>query len=394
MLAFAGANSFATGTATIGIFFVTENAFAFSAETNFWLGVLVGVTYIAGALGAGRLQRALARRSLSGRSFLALLTCVLGLASLVPWLFPHPATVFGVLAVYAPTTGVFWPLVESYVSGGRRGAELRTAVGRFNVVWSATLALAFWAMTFWMERSALAIFPLIAAVNAVSLVCLPGFRPQPGEHAAGEPHAYPQSYVALLRVHRVLHATAYLVMYALAPLLPALTRELGLPPARATAVASTWMFARVATFFVLERWHAWHGRWSVPVLGALAGLGGFALAVLAPALAELASRPAALAAFVAGLFVFGAGLAALYTAALYYVMEVGGGEVDAGGSHEALIGIGYTVGPLCGVFSCALVRTGWIAPDQREGALLLAVAALSLAAGSWAWTSRGRTRHG
>ena len=57
-----------------------------------------------------------------------------------------------------------------------------------------------------------------------------------------------------------------------------------------------------------------------------------------------------------------------YTAALYYVMEVGGGEVDAGGSHEALIGIGYTVGPLCGVFSCALVRAGWIAPEQREAA--------------------------
>ena len=66
------------------------------------------------------------------------------------------------------------------------------------------------------------------------------------------------------------------------------------------------------------------------------------------------------------------------------------GRILEQGPHEALIGIGYTVGPLCGVFSCALVRAGWIAPEQREGALLLAVAALSLTAGSWAWTSRGR----
>jgi hypothetical protein len=43
------------------------------------------------------------------------------------------------------------------------------------------------------------------------------------------------------------------------------------------------------------------------------------------------------------------GLGGIYTGALYYVMEVGASEVEAGGTHEALIGGGYTLGPLIGL---------------------------------------------
>jgi hypothetical protein len=35
----------------------------------------------------------------------------------------------------------------------------------------------------------------------------------------------------------------------------------------------------------------------------------------------------------------------VYSGAIYYAMEVGQSEVEAGGKHEALIGTGYTVGP-------------------------------------------------
>ena len=45
----------------------------------------------------------------------------------------------------------------------------------------------------------------------------------------------------------------------------------------------------------------------------------------------------------------GAGLGIVYYAALYYAMAVGRAEVDAGGTHEALIGAGYTVGPSAGL---------------------------------------------
>ena len=40
-----------------------------------------------------------------------------------------------------------------------------------------------------------------------------------------------------------------------------------------------------------------------------------------------------------------------YYAALYYAMSVGRAKVDAGGTHEALIGGGYMFGPLVGLMT-------------------------------------------
>ena len=47
-------------------------------------------------------------------------------------------------------------------------------------------------------------------------------------------------------------------------------------------------------------------------------------------------------------------IATIYTGAIYYAMAVGHSEVDAGGTHEALIGVGYTVGPACGLVAGGL----------------------------------------
>ena len=42
----------------------------------------------------------------------------------------------------------------------------------------------------------------------------------------------------------------------------------------------------------------------------------------------------------------GVGMGAVYYAALYYGLAVGHADVDAGGTHEGLIGVGYCLGPL------------------------------------------------
>ena len=86
--------------------------------------------------------------------------------------------------------------------------------------------------------------------------------------------------------------------------------------------------------------------------------GGFALAVLG------GSVPLA----IAGLSAFGAGHGILYLAGLYYAMSVGGAEVDAGGHFEALIGVGYVVGPVAGL-ALGATPAGLVA-----GALLAACA--------------------
>jgi hypothetical protein len=83
--------------------------------------------------------------------------------------------------------------------------------------------------------------------------------------------------------------------------------------------------------------------------------GGFAITIMATS---------ATMAFV-GLAMFGAGHGTIYYAGLYYAMAVGGAEVDAGGRFEALIGLGYVIGPLavmlCDESKGQLVGATWAA---------------------------------
>ncbi len=381
-LAFSALNSFAAGTATVGVFFVSRKAFGFDEAQNYWLGLSVGATYVVGALNAARVPRALARIGAFAhpRAYLFGLTALLALLCLAPFLRPQGWVLFLFLGLYAPITGLFWPLVESYLSGGRRGAALRSAVGRFNVVWSAGIALGLVVETFFLDERAppgreLWIFPLIAAIHAASTLALCAFPQEPARHEH-DAHAVPASYRGLLRIHRLLLALAYLVMYALSPYLPKLVETLDVSALWRTPLASVWMFARVVTFLCMERWHGWHGRFGTALAGASALVLGFAGIVLGPL---ASSAGLSLALFVAGLVAFGAGAAALYTAALYYVMEVGAAGVDAGGSHEALIGLGYTIGPACGLLVAELAGRGWVGGAAKDGLLLGIVAALALA---------------
>ena len=52
---------------------------------------------------------------------------------------------------------------------------------------------------------------------------------------------------------------------------------------------------------------------------------------------------------IVGLILFGSGMGVTYYAAIYYALAVGRAEVEAGGTHEALIGGGYMVGPIIGL---------------------------------------------
>ena len=98
--------------------------------------------------------------------------------------------------------------------------------------------------------------------------------------------------------------------------------------------------------------------------------GGLALVLVAPSLAGV----------VAGLVLFGAGMGITYYAALYYALAVGHAAVDAGGTFEALIGLGYCVGPLLGLCgqlapgAAAPARPPWPSPGRPPG--LIAVPAL------------------
>ncbi len=371
VLGLAAINSVATSALTSGVYFLTEHAYGFSRLENYGLALLQGVLYIAGALLAGRVLRSLHGWRIPTRTVLGLVLLVLAGAAVMPALTRQlgiggPWAAWTFMAVYSPATGMLWPVVESYVSGGRRGAGLRRAIGRFNVVWAGSLVFMAVAMGAALgpehPEHAVAAFGVVAVLHGVSIFVLPSFAPEPGHHDDDdEPH--PPEYVRLLAGFRVLLPMSYLVLSTLGPSLPEIMKQIGVRKEWSAPLTAVWHLSRVLAFAAMERWHAWHGRWWTAWVGVSLLVGGFGATMLTPRLLEGAP---ALASVLLGLSSFGVGMAMVYTAALYYAMSVHTKGVHAGGTHEALIGLGYTAGPGFGLGAAGAVGAGLLGEAAFE----------------------------
>jgi hypothetical protein len=71
-----------------------------------------------------------------------------------------------------------------------------------------------------------------------------------------------------------------------------------------------------------------------------------------------------------GFVLFGLGAGASYHAALAYGMVVGEAEVDAGGTFEAMIGLGYAGGPAAGLLGVPVAALLGISPGVAATVLL------------------------
>ena len=366
-----------------GIFFVLKKSYQFTPISNCLLGLVFGVTYIAGAVSAGPLTRWLTSRGVSARALLAWLMVMAALLNGLPVLAwygfsvearPSTAWMMWVFsALYSALSGIMWPIVESYLTGGRTNAQVRKATGIFNVTWSTALVASLLVLARFNEDHKIAAFGLVAVTHIGCLAFLLYFPKQPGAHEHVAERNTPTVYTQLLSVHRVLLPMTYLVMYALGPLQPQIMSSIGIADNMQETAGATWLAARVITFLTLGLWQSWHGRWFTPVIGMTLLITGFAACVLAPL---LGATPTAIATFLAGLTAFGLGAATIYSAALYYALEVGSAQVDAGGTHEAMIGLGYTIGPICSLLPLAAVSAGMISKDAGNPATLALTGAL------------------
>jgi hypothetical protein len=371
-LGFTFLNSVGTGVVTNGLYFLTKHAFGFSEQLNYVVAVVLGVVYVAAALGVGPvLARAMLRSNrITPRLVLVCSMLILGAVCWLPFaadrlgLGDGAWIIWTLVFVYAPTTGVLWPIVESYVSGGRRGHTLRAAVGRFNISWAVAIVAAFWLMGPFVESRAVETIAALGVVHIAAIALLIPMGAHPGKHLADLHEPHPPVYRDLLATFRLLLPGSYVMLAALSPFVPEACERIGLGTSWHTPAVATWMLSRTLVFVVLERWHGWHGKWSAAIVGVGALLAGFVVTVLAPR-AGLATEPAA-ALLIGGLAVFGIGLGIIYFAALYYALEVGQAEVAAGGLHEALIGIGYTLGPLSMLLASLAVSTGLVGPQGFE----------------------------
>lgn len=379
--------SLSTGAVNNGVFFIAQESYGFGRTRNLLLGLLVGGVYVPAALAVGPGLRRLAAGSgavTTRRALVGLMVVMAGLCVL-PVAARTSATIWLFAALYIPLMGALWPIVESYISGGRRGDRLRAAIGSFNLVWAVAVAAAAWAMAPLLDLGRpLTIFLGLGFVHLMCLAPIAGLHAEPPENAedAREPH--PPSYVGLLGCFRWLLALSYVLLSAINPLLPWRLDQLGLEIGWQMPLVSTWMVSRVGMFFVLQRWGGWHGRWRTPAWASGLMVSGFLVVLLAGSTVSV----------MAGLAMFGAGLGAVYAASLYYAMEVGSAKIDAGGKHEAIIGAGYGLGPLLGLGAVGLVGA------NADGSFAPTLAGLSVAASAVfvvlavvsAWKARRQSR--
>jgi hypothetical protein len=376
-------NSISAGLVTSGIYFLTKGAYAFSNSENTLLGVVVGVTYILGAFYAGRVCRwTCSVLRLSQRGMLALLIALCALLCLVPLLTARAGVrtawpVWLTVTLYTPLTGMLWPVVESFLSGGRSHSRLLRTVMIWSVVWSGALVVAFVGISPYIKEHARSALLVLGCVHALSLLLLPAFPREPAAHDAHAAAAVPEVYSRLLATFRVLLPTSYLICSALQSYLPGMMERLAVPEDQRTLWMAAWLATRCLTFFLLMLWGGWHGRWFPAVVGVVTLIVGFAGCVLSRVVGgeQLGMAQGLL---LGGLAVFGVGMGIVYSGAIYYAMEVGSAQVEAGGTHEALIGVGYTLGPALALVAALGVERGMLSDIQGDGAVMALVGAATL----------------
>lgn len=372
------------GTAVVqhGVYLLLERRFESPAPSLFGLSVLFGLTYIPGALFVGPALVRLEQRWtwLTPRAVLAAVLVLLGLATLLPLgaralQIDAPWVWWAMVALYSPLTGVLWPVVESYLSGGRRGRRLRAATGQFNVVWAGAMVLTYFVMGPLVEHHQFLLLGLMGAIHIGTAAIASALPAAPPNHVPDDAQPHPASYTDLLHVFRWLLPTSYLVQATLIVYLPIAVRSLNLSATEGALLIGVWHFARVGTFIALERWHGWHGRWSTPIVGAALLVLGFLAALGAPWFFS-GSRGVWMLAL--ALTPFGAGMGIVYAAAIYYALEVGHAEVGAGGTHESLIGLGMTLGPALGLAVAIAADRGLVPRGTLEPLLALVVAGIAV----------------
>ncbi len=342
MLLVTALGSVSGGVFWTGVFFLTREHYGFSPAENLVLALVMGTGYALVARSAGRIGAAFARFGV--RRLVALGLGGWALSSALPAFVPTSLGISLGAVLGASIPGVIWPVVESFLGGGRHGPELRRVLGPFNLTWTLSTAAPLLVFPWLTRLHPLGPLLLCAATNLAALFALRllPLRPAPPhpEHAEA---AVGAEYPALLVASRWLLPVSYLLLSTLSPILPHRLSHLGLT-VDAALVAATWMVARFLTLGVMTFLPFWHGRWGALVAAGAALMAGVALTLLGGSLVLV----------VLGLALFGAGLGVTYFCSIYYSLAVGHAAVEAGGGFEALIGVGYMVGPLVGLCGRAL----------------------------------------
>ena len=370
-----GLTAFASaGTSVIwnGLPFIAKQQYDFSEAKNLALYLFIGLVYISGALSAGKLTKAI-ERYCSPRTLLAVLLLIQTIVCMTPIISVGQWTIWLAAGVLGVCSAWMWPIVESFLVAGRHGREMRRIIGWWNMVWMISVAGTMFAMAPLMEGNASMVIVGLGGMFGLATFVLILFPKSPAIHdIETSSRAVPQSYNKLLSGARVLLPMSYVINGTLAPLLPFVLTNLAIETFWQTPAVATWMIARVGMTAIMWRSEGWHGKWSILWMALIAMAVGFVCIFTASGLPML----------FAGLIIFGGGMGVTYYAGLYYAMAVGRARFDAGGTHEALIGTGYAVGPLAGLIAISFSSSH---SSETPTPLISTVSCLLIAAGGALW---------
>jgi hypothetical protein len=361
LLALTFLQSFGSVLLSRGVYFYTHDRLAWGRAENLLLGLAYGAVYIAGAMAS----HAVTARAGERRSLLVLLMLLVAL-HLVIYLWPTGQALALGLPAISFLLGIKWPIIESYMSAGETPTELLRTSARYNITWASSVPLGLAVSGSLIASPEPELLFLVPAVTgSVALVLGLSFPGRP-EHLHESHPERPdpvemERYTALTVSARWAMMLSYSLIFLLAPIMPEILQKLGLDVAQSTPAAALLDMGRLASFLLVAAYSGWRSR-VPPLVAAILGLpAAFCMVIFAQHLAL-----ALLGELLLGL---AAGFA--YYSALYYALVVKNASVDAGGAHEALIGLGYALGPLAGLAAQAV---GSAASGESRAVAILAAA--------------------
>jgi MFS family permease len=354
---------------SIGIYFYMEHRFGWRMRRNFMLAAGQGVIYVPGALLAGRVAATFGRKQTlcAVYSVLALLTvsaCAIATTGGV-W---AGGGVAALLLAYTFVIGISWPVLEGMVAGFGPTAGMARRVAIYNVVWpaagAAAVALEGTVIQGWI--AGIFLMPCGLHLGAIGVLWAsrarrlrnPPMGPVEGQMdvAGGQTSHSLQAEPELLRKRKLalwLSRTAlpatYTVIYGLMPMMPSLPVMHHLSTPIQTVVASVWLMTRWLAFVILALGAWWHTRPRVLLWAAVAMLIAF-FGMTLP-LTHGANPLADLVSMILWQAVLGLALGMIYSGSLYFGMVLSDGSTEHGGYHEALIGLGWVLGPAAGALA-------------------------------------------
>lgn len=327
----------AAGLLVLGVYFFTAQRFGWGLSENFQLATVQGVLYVAGALIVSKLAGRFGRRTV-----LMAILLLAGLAATAGLLGSSVVLIVAMLLAYNMLLAMCWPVLESLMCSGLSAHALSKRIGNFNLVWSGVCTVAVAGNGWIIDHWPAGVFVLPMAIHFASTAVLAVTLKRDRRDAAVEasPHLAPEPELKRMRtlamwLSRIALPATYLMIYSLLAMMPSLPVFSGRTVTEQTLYGSAWMAARWAAFWALGVTTWWHTRPRVLLLATAVALAAFLGITLSGSLAGM----------IASQLVFGAAVGLIYCASLYFGMVLSDGSTEHGGYHEALIGLGMTLGP-------------------------------------------------